>query len=140
MTKKIIASFLLSLLLVIPFMLKANAEAPEPVIPLKDSWTREEVRELVNKYADKHGLSRQVLHKVISCESGYNHKAVNWSDSHKLSQGSHGAAQFSKETFAQFSKQMGAEYSDPYHPDQALDVAAWAISKGYGRHWTCYRK
>lgn len=136
---------LFALLLVFPilsvslFIGKAHAEAPVPVV--KTEWTIQEVKDLVDYYADKHGLSRQVLHKVIACESQYNEKAVNWKDSHKLSKGSHGVAQFSKETFIGFAKQMDRlDYDDPYNPNQALDVAAWAIKKGNGNHWSCYRK
>lgn len=137
MIKKILASLLVFPLLVIPFMFKAEAEAPEPVI--KTTWTVEEVKVLVNKYADTYGVSRSVLNRVVSCESQYNYKAVNWKDSHRLSNGSHGVAQFSRETFNGFAKKMGKDYyDDPYNPEQALDVMSWAISKGYGNHWSCY--
>ena len=139
MNKKYIALLLIfPLLSVSMFIGKVHAEAPEPVI--KTDWTVQEVKTLVDYYADKHGLSRQVLHKVISCESQYNYKAVNWKDSHRLSKGSHGVGQFSKETFLGFAKQMGRDdYDNPYNPNQALDVAAWAIKKGYGNHWSCYK-
>lgn len=124
------------------FFGKVHAEAPTlPPEPVKTEWTVEEVKSMVDYYADKHGLSRQVLHKVISCESGYNEDAVNWRDSHKLSKGSHGVAQFSKETFIGFAKRMGhEEYDNPYNPKQALDVASWAIKNGYGTQWSCYSK
>lgn len=120
---------------------KVNAEAPTlPPEPVKTEWSVEEIKSMVDYYADKQGLSRQVLHKVISCESGYNENAVNWRDSHKLSKGSHGVAQFSKETFIGFAKRMGhEEYDNPYNPKQALDVASWAIKNGYGNQWSCYK-
>jgi len=140
MNKKYIALILIfPLLSVSLFIGKVNAEAPEPVV--KTDWTVQEVKDLVDYYADKNGVSRQLLHKVVKCESQYNYKAVNMRDSHRLSQGSHGVGQFSKETFIGFSKQMGQEYyNDPYNPEQALDVMSWAIKNGYGNHWTCYRK
>lgn len=121
-----------------------SAEAPtnsEPyTLPPKTEWSKQEVVNLVNENADKYNISKSMLNFVVNCESGYNYKAVNWSDSHALSQGSHGVAQFSRETFLGFSKTMGKDYDDIYNPEQALDVMAWAISKGYGSHWTCYRK
>ena len=142
MNKKYIALMLIfPLLSVSLFIGKVDAEAPTEKMVEKTEWTVEEVKSMVDYYADKHGLSRQVLHKVISCESGYNENAVNWRDSHKLSKGSHGVAQFSKETFIGFAKRMGhEEYDNPYNPKQALDVASWAIKNGYGTHWSCYSK
>lgn len=139
MNKKYIALLLIfPLLSVSLFIGKVNAEAPVPEV--KTEWSVQEVKTLVDYYADKHGLSRQVLHKVISCESQYNYNAVNWKDSHRLSKGSHGVSQFSRETFLGFAKQMDKDYTDPYNPEQALDVMSWAISKGYGNHWTCWRQ
>lgn len=140
MNKKYIALFLIfPLLSVSMFFGKVSAEAPEPVV--KTDWSIQEVKDLVDYYADMNGVSRQLLHKVIKCESQYNYKAVNMKDSHRLSQGSHGVAQFSRETFIGFAKQMNKEYyTDPYNPEQALDVMAWSIKKGYGNHWTCFRK
>ena len=149
MNKKLLSFVLIFPLLLVSFSFgKVSAEAPlpevevkkEPVVEKKD-FTVDEIKSMVDYYADKHGLSRNILHKVISCESQYNENAVNWNDSHKLSKGSHGVGQFSKETFIGFAKQMGkSEYTDPYNPKQALDVASWAISKGYGYHWSCYSK
>ena len=107
MNKKLIALLLIfPLLSVSLFIGKVNAEAPTENMVERTEWTVEEVKSMVDYYADKYELSRQVLHKVISCESQYNEKAVNWRDSHRLSKGSHGVAQFSKETFLGFAKQI----------------------------------
>lgn len=95
--------------------------------------------ELVDFYADKHGVDKVIMNKTIKCESNYNPKAVNWSDSHKLSKGSHGISQFSKETFEHYAKEMGENYTDPYNPREALDVMGYMISNGLGSHWTCFR-
>ena len=140
MNKKYIAIiFVFPLLLVSMFIGKVEADAPAPIV--KTEWSVQEVKDLVDYYADKHKLSRQVLHKVIACESQYNEHAVNWKDSHRLSKGSHGVAQFSRETFIGFAKQMDRQdYDNPYNPNQALDVASWAIKNGYGNQWTCFRK
>lgn len=140
MNKKLFALVLFPLLSVSFLIGNVNAEAPKPDIPYKDTWTTAEVKTMVDYYADKYSVSRQLMHKVVACESSYNVKAVNWNDSHKLSQGSHGVGQFSKETFIGFAKKMNKEYDDPYNPNQALDVMSWAISNGYGNHWSCFRK
>lgn len=96
--------------------------------------------ELVDFYAEKHGVDKTIMNKTVKCESSYNPNAVNWSDSHKLSKGSHGIAQFSQQTFEQYAKAMGETYTDPYNPREALDVMGYMISKGQGHHWTCYAK
>lgn len=139
MIQKTIAMLLLLPLLVIPFMLKAEAEAPRPEISYKDSWTKEEVKLLVDKYADKYGVSRQYLHRVVACESGYNHKAYNGKDKHKTSIGSLGVSQFAISTFTGYAQKMGKDYTDPYNPEQALDVMGYMFSKGLSYHWTCAR-
>lgn len=94
---------------------------------------------LVDYYAEKHGVDKTKMNATVKCESSYNPNAVNWSDSHKLSKGSHGIAQFSQETFEHFAKEMGKPYTDPYNPKQALDVMGYMIKNGHGDHWTCYR-
>ena len=73
------------------------------------------------------------------CESGGRADAVNWQDTHKLSQGSHGIAQFSKETIKGFGKAIGIENADPYNVDQSLEVMAYMFSQNKAFHWTCYR-
>ena len=142
MNKKL---FIISLLLlsVILFNTQTYAEAPEPVVvpvpvTVKTTWTVEEVKELVTKYQSKWGVSD--MHRVVACESSYNYRAVNWNDSHKLSKGSHGVAQFSRQTLESYAKQMGKDYNDPYNPEQALDVMGYMFSKGLQYHWSCYKK
>lgn len=137
MHKKVIY---LCLLVPLLFVNVSSAESVGIEIKPKTEWTKDEVRELVDYYADKHKVSRATLHFVINCESGYNHKAFNGADRHRDSIGSLGVAQFATSTFNSFANKMGEDYDDPYNPEQALDVASWAISKGYGRHWTCFRK
>ena len=66
MNKKYIALLLIfPLLSVSMFTGKVNAEAPTEKMVEKTEWTVEEVKSMVDYYADKHELSRQVLHKVI---------------------------------------------------------------------------
>lgn len=111
-----------------------NEPLPEAVI-----LSEATMPELVDFYADKHGVDKTIMQKTIKCESNYNPKAVNWSDSHKLSKGSHGIAQFSQETFNAYAKKMGETYTDPYNPREALDVMGYMIAHKQGGHWTCFR-
>lgn len=131
------------LLLLTPVFLKSKAsyESPHEPEPLPKEVTLSDLTmpQLVDYYAGKHGVNKATMNAVVKCESGYNPKAVNWSDSHKLSKGSHGVAQFSQQTFEQYAKQMGETYTDPYNPTQALDVMGYMLSKGLGYHWTCFR-
>ena len=144
MNKKIIALMLIfPLLSVSLFIGKVNAEAPVLETPYveekpKTEWTVAEVKELVTYYQNKWGVTD--MHRVVSCESSYNYKAVNWQDSHRLSKGSHGVAQYSKQTMLEYAKKMGKDYNDPYNPEQALDVMGYMFSKGLQYHWSCYKK
>lgn len=94
----------------------------------------------IDYFADKYNVESKVMHKIIKCESNYNPRAVNWQDSHRLSKGSHGIGQFSKETIKGFGKEIDIENADPYNVDQALEVMAYMLSEDKGRHWSCFRK
>ena len=129
MNKKYIALLLIfPLLSVSLFIGKVNAEAPTEKMVEKTEWTVQEVKDLVDYYADKHGLSRQVLHKVVNCESSYNYKAVG--DGGK----SFGLSQIHKPSHPTIT------YEESTNPNFALDFMASNISKGKGKMWTCWRK
>lgn len=118
-------------LLITLFIGKASAEAPqpEPEKPLnKTEWTVEEVKILVNKYADKYKISRSTMHFVVNCESSYNYKAVG--DGGK----SFGLSQIHKPSHPSIT------YEESTNPDFALDFMAKNIANGKGSMWTCYRK
>lgn len=140
MIKKLIISSVFCGLLVMSFMTTTFAEAPLPDEPLvvKTSWSKEEVKQIAEFYEKKYKVTNLV--KTVACESSYKFDAVNMKDSHRLSKGSWGAAQFSKETFMGYAKEMGETYDDPLNPYQALDVMGYMFSKGKQSHWTCYKK
>jgi len=129
MNKKIIALLLIfPLLSVSMFIGKVNAEAPTlPPEPVKTEWTVEEIKSMVDYYADKYGVSRQLMQKVVNCESSYNYKAVG--DGGK----SFGLSQIHKPSHPTIT------YEESTNPDFALDFMASNISKGKGNMWTCYR-
>jgi hypothetical protein len=142
--KKLILILAVIVLLLTPVFLKSKASyesqhEPEP-LPKEVTLSDLTMPQLVDYYAGKHGVNKATMNAVVKCESGYNPKAVNWSDSHKLSKGSHGIAQFSQQTFEQYAKAMGETYTDPYNPNQALDVMGYMLSINQGKHWTCYTK
>lgn len=124
----------LSVITSIPTKVVYQAEPIEEITTLNMS-----TQELVDFYADKWEVPREDLHTVVKCESSYRADAVNMQDSHKLSNGSWGISQFSKETFAQYAKEMGREYTNPMNPREALDVMGYMFSKGKQKHWSCAR-
>jgi len=98
--------------------------------------------QLVEIYADKWGVNADELKNTVKCESGFNPNAYNGNDVHKYSVGSLGIAQFSQQTFEHYARKMGKEYSNPYNPDEALDVMAYMFSLGESgkKHWSCWSK
>lgn len=141
MLKKILLGVVIFLLFTLLAKNTASYDSPHVLEPLPKEVILSELTmpQLVDYYADKHGVNKSTMNSVVKCESGYNPKAVNWSDSHKLSKGSHGIAQFSQQTFEQYAKAMGETYTDPYNPEEALDVMGYMLANGQGRHWTCFR-
>lgn len=130
MNKKYIALLLIfPLLSVSLFFGKVHAEAPTlPPEPVKTEWTVEEVKSMVDYYADKYGVSRQLMQKVVNCESSYNYKAVG--DGGK----SFGLSQIHKPSHPSVT------YEESTNPDFALDFMASNISKGKGNMWTCWKQ
>lgn len=129
MNKKYIALLLIfPLLSVSLFIGKVNAEAPTEKMVEKTEWTVQEVKDLVDYYADKYGVSRTTMQKVVNCESSYNYKAVG--DGGK----SFGLSQIHTPSHPSIT------YKESTNPNFALDFMASNISKGKGNMWTCYRK
>ena len=131
--KKII-KLLVLVFIVYTSMSTVSAEAPVRTL---DQYTP---RERVAYYAKEYNVSESQMITVIKCESGFNVNAVNWQDSHKLSKGSHGISQFSKQTIEMYGKQIGLENPDPYNPNDAIRVMAYMWSKNQQRQWTCFSK
>ena len=129
MNKKYFALLLIfPLLSVSLFTGKVDAEAPTEKMVEKTEWTVEEVKSMVDYYADKYSVSRNTMHKVVNCESSYNYKAVG--DGGK----SFGLSQIHKPSHPSIT------YEESTNPDFALDFMASNISNGKGNMWTCYRK
>jgi hypothetical protein len=75
-----------------------------------------------------------IVHQVGYCESR-NNQNVRPGDNGKA----HGRFQFHKPTFNSMKKEYGkVELSINSARDQE-ELFRWAIEKGYGKHWTCYK-
>lgn len=137
MTKLIILT-LIGFFLLVNFTFAEKTKAPEIQLPVKQiPLDRMAINTLISHYADLYGVESDDMSKVIKCESNFNINAVNMKDSHALSKGSHGIAQFSRETIKAFGKPIGIENADPYNPQQAIEVMAYMFSIGKQGHWSC---
>lgn len=124
---KTITIILCILTLLIIFIRPVNANAPERSI---SEYTN---IELVSYFATLYGANRGQLEGVINCESGWR-PTVYGDGGH-----AYGLLQFHKPTFEMWEKQMG-EDMDYYSSFDQIKMGAWAFSKGYTSHWTCYTK
>jgi soluble lytic murein transglycosylase-like protein len=111
-----------------------------PNIEVKQEYTLEEIKGLISQYSKKYGVSERQMLGTINCESGFNSKAVNWNDHHALSNGSHGIGQFSRETFTNYSKQIGILNGDPYNPKQAIETMSFMFSLKQQGQWSCWKQ
>lgn len=98
------------------------------------------LEQMVDTYAKEYGVNASEMKAVIACESSWNPNAVNWQDSHKESQGSHGLAQYSKETIAMYGEKIGMADADPYDPEEAIEVMAFMFSINKESQWSCWSK
>ena len=98
-----------------------------PFVLTRPSLSKQGIKERIQFYADKYGVSAEVMEKVVSCESGY--------DPHAL---------------GDFSKSRGlVQIHSTYHPqitdemafdvDFSLDFLAKNLKAGNGNLWSCYR-
>lgn len=80
-----------------------------------------------------YGVPYATLRRLALCESRFR----PWVDNEQGS-GAMGLYQFMPRTWAWMSHQAGWGGSSPYDPWAAAHVTAWALSRGYGRHWSCW--
>lgn len=126
---KFLSGFLVSVSLLngIPNTIEYTAEPVEEIIHL-DEQKPEDIPSLVDYYADKYGVSKDVMHTVVNCESGYKPQAVGDSGQ------SFGLVQIHMPSWG------GAITPEQANdPDFALNFLAEKLSEGRGYLWTCYR-
>lgn len=86
----------------------------------------------IDYYSNLYGADKQIVSKVIQCESKGNHSAVGDSGL------SRGIGQFQKPTFINLSNKLGEELDYNSSHDQ-IKLMTWSIANGYGNNWTSYR-
>lgn len=111
-----------------------NAEiyiAP-PVVP--KVWTKPELLELTGFYAQKYGVSKSLMIRIINCEDGsWNPKARSGIIKNGVEEPSFGLVQIHLPSHPDVSL---AQATDPHF---ALNFLAFHLSKGHARMWSCYR-
>jgi len=78
--------------------------------------------------------NREILAKVIKCESGGRHNI--YGDGGKA----FGIAQFHKATFLWLAEKSGMEGLKWKDKEAQIFLLKWALANGYANHWTCYKK
>ena len=112
-----------------PIIYVAEAHEIEPeevLIRVQINWTTEKIKEEIEKVAKEYGVSAEVMHTVINCESQYNPKALGDSGH------SRGLVQIHDEYH-------DVSDEDAYDPAFAINFLAKALSNKQGYLWTCYR-
>ena len=90
------------------------------------------LREQIAVYSAQYGTDKEILMKMIECESGWNESALG--DNGRA----YGLLQFHKASFDRMAKAFGEELDYKSSSDQ-IRLASWAIQNGYAREWTSYR-
>lgn len=102
---------------------------PLAVVP----YTSQQINELINRFGGQYGVDPNIIRHVALCESGFNPAARN------LIYG--GLFQFSSSTWISFRNLMGEDTNAElrFNAEEAVQTAAYAISKGKGHIWpNCY--
>ena len=125
---------LMCLLLLLLFALlfgRGTAAEECPVVPLDEKTLT--ITEKINLWAFRYNVNNDSLMRVAICESNLNPLAV----------GDHGTSfgifQYKKRTFEWLSEMSGI-YGDIWDENTQIELTAFAFSKGYQNHWTCYKK
>lgn len=86
----------------------------------------------------EYGLNPLILKKLAVCESNFR----QYDSRGEILRGKHGEYgiyQFLPGTWKWMTGKMGFD-GDIKNPHDQAKVTAWAVSNGYGNHWTCARK
>lgn len=119
---------MLSMIIVASTPQKIEYVAPnDDIIPVVEVAT-DDVPALVDFYATKYGVSKEVMNTVVKCESNYNPNAVGDNGN------SFGVSQIHLPSWGGAITEEQAR-----DPRFALDFMAKHLSEGRGRLWTCYR-
>lgn len=92
------------------------------------------MKQLIAFYAEVYEVNEDLALGVARCESEFKTTAVGDNGL------AYGVYQFHQPTFKMFAKMRGTPDLEYKNTEHQVDLAMWAISKGQGNHWTCYRK
>lgn len=133
--------WILSIVFLTSIPLIAIAEPNNGITPIKEELL--DIPSLVDFYAEKHGVSKEVMHWIVSCESNYipdaqskhRYKRDNpkWGVKVGDQELSFGLAQIHLPSWGNIT------YEQAIDPDFALNFLAEKLSEGKGELWTCYR-
>jgi soluble lytic murein transglycosylase-like protein len=127
------------------FLLVLNQAESEPLPPTLPSITPEvqverpatttviktpTINDYIIQYSKEFNIPSKWLHNLAKCESSYNPKVYGDGGN------AYGLFQYWKPTWKSFTSQYGEPLSRDSAKDQ-IELTAWALSKGYGSHWTC---
>ncbi len=119
---------LLSMMIIASTPQKIEYVAPDDNLTPVVEVATEDIPSLVDFYAVKYGVSKEVMHTVVKCESNYNPNAVGDGGN------SYGLSQIHLPSWGgQITKEQALD------PRFALDFMAKRLSEGRGELWTCYR-
>lgn len=119
---RILKTLFVVLLIVIPFV---SVALPGENKPLPEKPT--DLKMLSDYYAEKYGVSKNVMRTVVQCESRWNTNAIGDNGN------SHGLVQIHLPSHPTILK------VEATNPDFALNFLAKNLSQGKGAMWTCYR-
>ena len=109
-----------------PYDLHADPDLHE--IPVVKTET---ISEKLTRYATKWNVSREVMYKVVKCETAGTFDPTIKSG--HPGEESYGLAQINLPSWPKITKAQAID------PDFALNFLAEKLSQGKGRLWTCYR-
>lgn len=90
---------------------------------------------LIERYSNNYGVSYKVVDCIIKKESSYNPEAKNPNST------ASGLGQFLESTWIWMRGMMGedTDLALRFNPEESIKTLSWALSKGYGPHWTVWR-
>lgn len=97
--------------------------------PTPTSTSSEEVNEFIDRFAAQYGVDKNVLRHIAICESGFKSGATNGPYA--------GLYQFGSTTWQNIRKEIGEDTNPDlrYAAKDAVQTAAYAVSKGKGGMW-----
>ena len=112
-----------------PTMKPTPTPTPTPAVVPQRNFSQEEIHGFIERFAAQYSVDPNVLRHIAVCESGFNASAVN---------GPYvGLYQFGITSWRSNRTQMG-EDADPnlrFNAEEAIQTAAFIVSKGMGNLW-----